>query len=271
MIRFTNIKVSTFVVNELTILWEFETDPEENILDYELFVLRSEAPHDGFEVVSPGLVDSFGFVDRTVSTESKWRKFWYKVRALHRPTGRVEESDPSCSFVPNEITLEGLEIASRNNMLLYGAGGDFRKKFSGTPFWWFKRRTFGPRCGVCYNDCLKQTVTNSCEHCYGTGRHGGYYAPLQVNFQIDEYTQAQDHANLSMQEPARTRAWTSNYPLLQPQDFLVEAGNRRYEIETVTPTSMNRVPIRQVVSLMYLPPSAIEYKLKVPDEFPHNT
>lgn len=271
MIRFTSIKVGSFVLHELNVSWEFETDPEENILDYEFFVLRSEAPHDGFEVVSPGLVDSHDYTDRDVNTESKWRKFYYKVRARHIPTGREAFSDLANSYIPNEATLEGLEIVSRNNIILYGAGGDFRKKFSGVPFWFFKRRTFGPRCGECYNERLRQTVRDNCCSCFGTGRQGGFYSPIQVNFQIDPVAQAQDHSNLTMQEPARTRAWTSNYPLIQPGDVLVGSGNRRYEIETMQPTSLNEVIIRQIVSLFYISPGAIEYQLEVPNEFDHNT
>ena len=70
-----------------------------------------------------------------------------------------------------------------------------------------------------------------------------------------------------MQEPLRTRAWTSNYPLLSPQDIIVEIGsNRRWEIETIQTTELNRMIIRQLVGLFGLEPGSPEYHLTIPEE-----
>jgi hypothetical protein len=265
MITFTHVRARTFVLDELNVSWELEIDPDEKILDYELTVTRSQSPEDDFKDVSPGLFDVYSFVDKDVNTRSKWRKFYYKVRARHIPSGRVFFSDVASTYFYEDIPFEGLEIIRRNNLFLYGAGSNPKKRFGGNPCWVFLRRSFGPRCSVCYNHKLKQTIRDDCPDCLGTGRHGGYFKPILTNFQIDAHAQAQDHSNLGMLEPSRTRAWTSNYPLLSPQDFIVEVGsNRRWEIEAVQTTELNRMIIRQLVSLYGLDQDSSLYKLGVP-------
>ena len=267
MITFTHVRARTFVLDELNVSWELEIDPDENILDYELTVTRSQSPEDEFKDVSPGLFDVYEFRDKDINTRSKWRKFYYKIRARHIPSGREFFSEVASSYLYEDMPFEGLEIIRRNNLFLYGAGSDSRKRFGGNPCWVFLRRTFGPRCVTCYNHKLKQTIRDDCPDCFGTGRKGGYFKPIRTNFQIDAHAQSQDHANLGMQEPLRSRAWTSNYPLLTPQDIIVEVGsNRRWEVESVQPTELNRMIVRQMVGLYGLTPGSAEYRLAVPDE-----
>lgn len=259
MIEIGALKVQSFVLDELAIFWQVEIDPEENILDFEMFVLRSESPEGEFEVVSPGLFDTFSFVDLDVCTRSKWRKFYYKIKAVFTPSGAETFSDVKNSFIPTEINLIGLEIARRNREVLLA-------EFVGVPCTLFVKRTFGPRCPDCWDFLKKQVRRSNCESCFRVGRANGYYTPIfPVLFQLNPHGQSIDHSNLGELEPAQTNAWTSNFPLLKPGDVIVEPGNRRWRISAVSTTEQFRVPVRQMVNIYYIDPSDIEYNLEVPD------
>lgn len=265
MIEIGALQVRSFVLDELAISWQAELDPDEDINDFEFRVLRSLSPEDGFEAVSPGLIDTYAFVDRDVNTRSKWRKFYYKVEATHTPTGMQAFSKVANSYIPTGSTLIGLEIARRERILLSGAGQT--DGYTGVPCMLFVRRTFGPHCPECWDSIKKKVRRSNCVHCYGTGRYLGYMNPISVRFQIEPHSLSEDHTNIGKQQHALTSAWTSNYPLLTPGDIVVEVmGNRRWRIETVTPTEQLRVTVRQIVKLFYLDESDIQYRLEMPNE-----
>lgn len=261
MIEIGALQIKSFVLDELTVSWEAEIDPDEDINEYEFIVLRSESPEGEFEIVSPGLIDTFTFIDKDVNTRNKWRKFYYKIEALHTPSGRVFSSEAKSSFIPTDMTLIGLEIARRERILLSGAGSN--SGFVGIPCTLFIRRTFGPRCPECW-DYIKRQIKGPCDACYGVGRYKGYMAPIYpVYFQIEPHAQSVDHSNIGELQHAQTSGWTSNYPLLSPGDVIIEPGNRRWRISSVATTEQFRVPVRQIVQLFYIDPSDIEYRLEV--------
>ena len=216
MIEVGALQVKSFVLDELTISWQVELDPDEDINDFEFKVLRSLSPEDEFEEVSPGLIDVYTFVDIDVNTRSKWRKFYYMVTATHTPSGDITASSVQDSFIPTEQTLIGLEIARRERILLQGVGQT--PGFVGVPCDLFVRRTFGPHCPECWSDIKGKVQKSHCPNCFGTGRRGGYMLPISpVYFQIEPHAQSEDHTNIGKQQNAQTSAWTTNFPLLSLQ------------------------------------------------------
>jgi hypothetical protein len=263
MIYIQELKVRSLSLDALTVTWEVEIDPEEDILDYEMFVLRSESPTDDFEAASPGLFDVYEFADRDVCTRSKWRKMNYKIRVRHIPSGREFFSEVQSAYRPSGNTLLGLEIARRNEILLYGPNRQSGMRFTGIECWWLKRKTFGPVCGHCYSTLKRQVVRSDCESCYKVGKDGGYFPPVRVNFQIEPHAQTVDHANISEQQPAETRMWTSNWPELSPGDVIVEPGNKRWRIRSVSTTEQFRVIVRQIAQAYYIDPGEVIYRYEI--------
>lgn len=257
MIEIGELQVRTFVLDELTITWQVEIDPEENILEYEMFVLRSESPEGEFETVSPGLFDIYEFTDRDVSTHSKWRKYYYKIKAVHTPSGREFFSEPRQSYIPTDLNLIGLEVARRERLLL--------REYVGVPSYLFIMRRWGPRCPSCWDFLKKQVRKSNCNRCFRVGRDLGYFTPISTLIQYSPYGQSVDHTNIGEVEPAQTQAWTTNYPLITPGDVIVEPGNRRWRVSAVSTTEQFRVPVRQMLQLHYIDPGDVEYELEIPD------
>jgi hypothetical protein len=258
VIEIGEVKVQSFVLDQLTISWQVEIDPEENILEYELFLLRSESPEGEFEVVSPGLFDTLFFIDQDVGTRSKWRKFYYKIKAVHNPSSLEFFSESADSYVPTDLNLIGLEVARRNDLLL--------QEFVGTQCTLFIMRRTGPRCPDCWDFKKRQVRKSNCESCFRVGRAGGYYSPINpLYLQISPHGQVVDHANIGIMEPAQTSAWTSNFPLITPGDVVVEPSNRRWRVASVGTTEQFRVPVRQMLQLYHIDPSDVEYKLEIPN------
>lgn len=257
MIEIGELNVNSYILDELTITWQVEIDPEEDILDYEMFVLRSQAPEDDFEEVSPGLFDVYSYVDLDAGTRSKWRKYYYKVKAVHTPSGREFYSEAEQSYIPTEMTLLGLEVARRNRLLL--------DEFVGVDCYLYIMRRFGPRCPTCWDFNKRQVTKSSCEDCYKVGRYKGYFAPMQVKCQFNPHAQSVDHANIGEMEPGETNAWTTNYPLISPGDLIIEPGNKRWRVSAISTTEQHRVPVRQMLQLHLIDKSDVEYRIEVPN------
>jgi hypothetical protein len=253
-----DIKVKSYTINELTITWKIEIDPEENIMDYEISIFRSGSPEGEFEELANNLFDVYVFIDKDISTQSKLRKFYYKVKLTNTNTNQEVTSNPVSSCIATDMTLIGLELARRNTLLL--------KRFVGIPCTVFIQRRWGPRCPECWDHNKKQVRRSNCLSCYRVGRYKGYYNPIyNIYFQISQHGQSIDHANIGAMEPSQTNAWTSNYPLITAGDIIVEPGNKRWRVSAVSTTEQLRVPVRQMLQLHYIDPGNIEYLLEMPD------
>lgn len=255
MIEIGSLKVENFVLDELVVSWQVEIDPEENILDYEMFVLRSESPEGDFETVSPGLFDTYVFVDSEISTQAKWKQFYYKILAVDI-NGNQFFSEAKASSIATDLNLVGLEIARRNNILL--------KEYTGVKCHLLIMRKWGQYCTECWDSLKKQVRKSNCKTCYGVGRTGGYFKPIYPFYvQINSYGKSIDHANIGDQEPVQTNAWASNFPILSPGDIIVAPGNIRWRISGINDTTQLGTTVRQLMQLYYIDRSNIEYEAKL--------
>ena len=119
--------------NEVT--WELE-DTSEDVLDYTFQIQRSESGSGPWDALDVPFSDSYRFIDNTIHTGHRWRKYFYQLHVVHVPTGDFKDFGPATKDPdPDLIALE----LRRHNALLF-------REFAGRRCWVLPVRTFGQRC-----------------------------------------------------------------------------------------------------------------------------
>lgn len=266
MLNFTSVKVSSFNLGEFVVTWKVDLKPvSEDITNYRFYVERSNSEEGPFDELNPTapLTDTFTFTDRQVNRLSKWRRFFYRIRAVDvSVTPNVTVTSKPADMVISSLTeqrLHSLEMARLDRVLLSGVG--VVPGFVGIKCLVFKRRTFGQRCTDCW-DNLKQKVTSSrCFNCYGTGFRFGFHTPIKTYFSFDVSTDRPDMTPIGEQQPNTLKAWTSNYPKISGGDVFVDGQNDRWRVAIKTATENFREPVRQTFNLFHLAPGDVEYSI----------
>lgn len=234
--------------NELT--WKL-VDTSEDVFDYTFQVLRSESPEGPFDALTPPFQDRYIFVDNTLSTGNRWRKYFYKVRIARVDTpADFVDSDPVAKEPdPDLVTLE----LRRHMQLLF-------QEFAGRRCWILPARTFGQRCS-CWNPKLRQRTRSGCATCFDTGFVRGYMHPIEQWLQIDPSPKTKQVMPVGNSQQVNTSMRMAYYPPVNPDDVVIEAENRRWKVISVSMTEKGRAVLHQEVQLHEIPPKDIEFSI----------
>ena len=188
----------------------------------------------------------------------KWRKYYYKIKIIHRASGREHE------FGPRWLTAEpdriAMEIRRREYLL-------FQEK-AGRIVFLFPRLTFGQRCVHCWDRSVRgntigRATQQSCSSCFDTTFVGGYASPIVIYAQIDPTIEQTMRTDLEEQQFSVTTARTPAFPPIKSRDMLIEGENKRWRVESMTPTEKLRATIRQELKLRRYPMDDIKHKVPV--------
>lgn len=250
MITLLNERVISFSRDRLDIYWEIEPTTED-IQEYEFFIERSEAEAGPWQSIAGPLIDRYFFRDNSLNTISNNRTHFYRIRVLHKPTGR-EIFSPVIDRAGNE-DLVASEIVRRERVLF--------QEFTGVKCWLFPIRTFGMRCPQCYDDILEKRTQNQCPTCFGTQFAGGYHHPIELFAQIDRPEAAEQ---VSMEDHRQTVYMvlrTNPSPDIKPLDLIVDHLNHRYRVISRGGTARFGVDVRQEVRMVMVQKGSIEDKV----------
>lgn len=238
--------------NELT--WEL-ADTSEDVLDYTFQVQRSESPSGPFDNLSVAFKDKYSYIDNTLRSGHRWRKYYYQLLVTNVPSGSQQTfggaDGLSVTNVPDP-DLIALELR-RHMQLLF-------REFAGRRCWVLPARTFGQRCS-CWNPTLRKRTRSGCQLCYDTGFVRGYLHPIESWVQMDPSPKSEQNTNVGAQQQVNTTARLAYYPPLKPRDVLVEPENRRWRVVQVNQTEQGRAAVHQEVQLHEVPPKDIEFAI----------
>lgn len=115
----------------------------------------------------------------------------------------------------------GAEIARRHSIRL-------KEGRSGNLMFLFVRMKEGTRCPRCWDEILQKRVRSDCPDCTDTGWLLGYYDPYPIYVSVGTEKETMDHL---LDGPSNTsnkiQAWTSNYPILNNGDVIIEPRTRK--------------------------------------------
>lgn len=246
MIAVTQIKVRSLDVDFTELSWKID-DTTEDVLDYELQVLRSEAPGGPWDAISEKFSDKYLFYDRFTRPFHNWRSLFYIVRVTNKLTGATKDFGPSQQQAEPDLIAN--ELRRHMQLLL--------REFTGRRCWLLPRRTFGQRCPTCWNKTLQKQTRSGCKTCFDTGFARGFLHPVEVFAQIDTGAPAADVRNA----PGGNSARMVDIGGVKPRDILIEAENKRWRVTSVNQTEQSRSPIHLEVQLQEIPESDVEYAI----------
>lgn len=223
----------------------------EDILDYDLQILRSESPEGPFDEISVPFQNQELFVDNSVPEFHRYRTLYYKIRVIEKATGEDKLFGP-IAHEP-EPDLVALELRKHINLLM--------REFVGRRCWVFPIRTFGPRCPNCWDKVLGKKKFSQCLTCFDTGFLRAYLRPIETWIQFDPSPKTQQQTNLGEQQQVNTTARLPYFPTVKPRDLIVEPENRRWRVTQQNQTEQGRAVVHQEIQLHEIPRSDIEFAI----------
>ena len=270
MLSFTSVKVSSFDLDNFVISWAVDLNPAtQPVTDFRFFVQRSNATSGPFDELNAiALVDTFSFIDNQVNRLSKWRRFFYRIRALDTVSNAETISEVSQIAIPSltEQKRYQLEIIRLERLLLQGVGAV--PGFVGIKCLIFNRRTFGQRCTQCWDFLKKKVSVSRCLTCFGSGFNLGFHTPIIMHINFSPSSESPELSEIGEQQQNVIDAWTTNFPILTGGDLIIDQENIRWRVIGQSRTEMRRSPTRQMLKLYQISPDDIEYSVPFdPDLF----
>jgi len=258
MIEVTSISVRSFDLDHLDVFWDILAT-EEDISHYQFYVLRSQdGPAGPFNVIAGPFFNTYMLRDPNVHMIHNWRTYYYMLRAVNIKTQETKEFGPQYHAAPPDLVA--LEI-QRRQQLLY-------KEKAGRPAILFPRLTAGQHCVHCWDrgtkgNSIGRAKQQNCETCYDTTYVGGYASPIQIYIQIDPSTTTVQKTDEGDRQFEETSARLSAFPPVKPLDMIVEAENKRWYVNSRTPTEKLRATLRQELKVRRYLAGDIRYKVPI--------
>ncbi|MCX8074094.1 MAG: hypothetical protein N2749_00710 [Clostridia bacterium] len=230
-------------------------DSTEDITEYQFNILRSNNSDDEYFVIATDIKD-FVYKDNSVNLYNTMIKYYYKIEIINKVTGEKILSDPKIytGREPDQYAEALIEI---NNIYLDNV-------IDNEEVYLLKRKRTGKLCD-CYDDVRGRSRIINCPNCYGTKYVGGYYKPqkLKVAYYNSVGKLPRFEINDTGESDSSIQLWTSNYPVIQNDDIIIDRNNNRYIINNWQPTYKNFYLVKQVFQMQKLPKSNIIYKFPV--------
>lgn len=249
-------------ISRVLVQWKLEKTSQ-NLSTVVFFVDRGESPEDWQQLNAEGVPANglYEYVDYTANLLDINKIYYYRVRAAElAPDGLVVQQFTSPTFTwDSNLDLAGLYIVEEH---LFA-----HRYVHGVPAMVFKKRRDGTYCPNCWDVILKRSTKSNCLTCFGTGKIGGFYPPIEVWASFDPDNRIEQVAQWGRRQVGQIDIQFTNYPLLNPDDILLELQpNKFWKVEYVRAPEKNRAVMLQMVRLNTVNPSDIEYKLDVPED-----
>lgn len=230
-------------------------DTTEDASIYTYSIMSSLSSKDGFTVLASDITDLEHQIANADMFDSSVHVY-FKIKIKNTSTGD-EVTDPlvtSLIMTPRDNIADAIIYQERyllENILTRGVSKLLIKKRSGT------------RCSKCWDADTREVTKSSCTTCYSTGFAGGYMSPVDIPISFTEpgYINKFDIGDIRDIQQNVTQAWASNYPLILPQDIIVDSANRRFKVIQSQPTTKDgTIYLRQILQLQLIPPTDVIYK-----------
>ena len=231
-------------------------DTLENISSYQFNIHRSNSEHEGYELLASN-VTGFSYSDYNVNLYNTAIHFYYKVECVNLITGDKSMSNICSEYKGRVRDCIAQGIISNYNMYLDNV-------LNTDEVYLLKKKRFGTRCS-CFDDIRGKSKNSRCPICFSTKYVGGYYASEKMKICTSNSPAKTEKFDVteSSELVAPIQAWTSNSPLIEIGDIIVDSNNDRYVVASWQPTYKNYMLLKQVVDLQRLPKSDIGYNVLV--------
>jgi hypothetical protein len=262
-IEFAEISVTILSIEHISrvrVGWRLAKSAQ-NLSRLRFFIDRGESPSEMRQLNAEPLTigDLPEYVDFTANLKDLNKIYYYRVRAVE-----YEGDTPVQTFTSKETTwdgdldLVGIYVVDEH---LFAMRWVF-----GVPAMVYKKRREGTNCPECWDQVLKRVTKSNCQTCYGTGRIGGFYPPIDVWMSFEPDPRVEQVTEWGKRQPTQTDIMFTNYPLLNNDDVILELKPGRFwKVSNVRGPEKNRTVMLQFARLDAINPSDVEQRLDVPE------
>jgi hypothetical protein len=216
---------------------------------------RSGSPESGFTVIQNRLTVPF-YEDVDVNLYDEANKYYYKVEVLN-DLGVVVRTSEVMTARYNKPDKVANKVIYESKVVL--------RAMNNPPVYLLIRKRVVDHCTECWNPVTKRTMYANCPTCFGTGNIGGYYTPFPVlmSSDVSQMISISNGEDSNLVKLTPINAWMGNSPLMSPDDVVVDAMNRRYNVQQVIPRTRSQYVIRQILQLVPLEKGHPAYDIDV--------
>jgi len=100
-------------------------------------------------------------------------------------------------------------------------------------------------------------------NCYGTNIVGGFSGPYDITIAPPETEKQIELMDMGLHMRYDWQSWLTDYPLINPRDFIVRQNNERYLIGPVNPQGQRGAIFQQHFTMSYIDTGDIRYKVPI--------
>lgn len=218
-------------------------------------IYRSYSPEGEFIKMNATPILGNSFRDAESQAFNKFSHDYYIVEVI-LPTGSTIRSPATTmeNTRKKSIQLKAMDIQRREYILL--------SKFTGVNSILFKRRTYGKRCSLCWNEDIQKSMDDNCPSCLGTSFEGGFFPGVNCYVQYESTPDTLARTYFGKFQASQIAAWTISYPDIASHDVLLRIPDwKMYHVDGITSTELQTVSVRQIMQLVELDKSSVEYNL----------
>jgi hypothetical protein len=247
MFYIKTLTVSSYDFESATLQWEY-VDPQPNTDGYHLEIYRSEVPEpvtmfSGIDLnVYP---TAYSYTDTTISGINlrQFHTWYYRIKIVDTQNPiSYEWSYPAHIEITPDVQAKIMLKHKNIGLKKYGKLVKVLKK----------RAVQGVRCD-CWDPVLGRSTDDDCKLCHGTGikTTGGYYDPIEIYAAINTRPKQNQITPFGIWHQNDALMDVMNYPVLAPDDLIVDLQNRRYKVKQVVTYDKGQSLISQrcVISL----------------------
>jgi hypothetical protein len=215
---------------------------------------RSTSPDSDFDLVAINLTQPF-YTDYDVNLYDENVRYYYKVEGFVNGN-KVSEDGPGTLEYNSPDGVANKVIQESETVL---------RMMNNPPVYFLLKRRAGYPCPECWNPITKRCMYANCPTCNGTGVMDGYHDPIpsRVSQDVSQLLFASGELDSDKVRLSPIRAWTTNVPLLYPEDVMCDVLNQRYKIVNVARRTRSQFVIRQILDLVPLEKGHPSYQVDV--------
>lgn len=218
-----------------------------SVVNDKISIERSESPESGFKEIGVVGDDVELYLDEDPQTHRKYIPYYYRLKHSDNTYSAVVH----LPFQQDRYLMHFVYLTKR-----------YLKRDIGLRCYYFHFMRSGYKCD-CWSEELKTSTVTNCPNCDGTGRILGYADPIEVYISFPPDSPAEINTGHTIYQILIPQAWTSNYPLLFPEDIIIRFDDKEvFKIQgEVRRTGRKLYPSRQLFNTTAIEHGSVEHKL----------
>jgi hypothetical protein len=255
--RITDIKLYTHY--EVQLFWEL---PEPKESGAHIFTVeRSGSPEGEWEALEYD-DEIYTYIDTNAARVGLDISIFYRIKV-------VPPSGASCTFYSDIVEVNTILNAEG----IEGKFKQFKDRFTtltkatlqkiyNLPIQLYKRRWWGQKCTLCYDQDLEIVKIGECEVCFGTSYQKGYWNPITLYSMIDVFNKDEGQTQTDVSDQVSTQITVAGDTPINKQDLIVETRQKRiYGVEKVVYQEVQHLPLLQIALCREISEQSVEYRL----------